>query len=145
MSRSPPKRHRPPTNEKEERILLGQSTFHLWNQKKIDLGFQENTNSELADFLLHTCSKQFEREIKEWRWMMEPRSMRTVSGLFCVGTNVSIAFPLFHLFTIVGDNFESLGISAYFNTTFQVGDQLSIQHQQVLKWQQWLAFPSLLF
>ena len=32
---------------------------------------------------------------------------RTVSGLFCVESRVSIAFPLFHLFTNVDDYFES--------------------------------------
>ena len=31
----------------------------------------------------------------------------TVSVLFCVESRVSIAFPLFHLFTVVGDYFES--------------------------------------
>ena len=43
---------------------------------------------------------------------MEQRSrrtelQRTVSGLFCVENRVRIAFLLFHLFTIVGDYFES--------------------------------------
>ena len=44
--------------------------------------------------------------------MMEQRArrtelQRTVSGLFCVESRVSIAFPLFHLFTNVDDYFES--------------------------------------
>lgn len=53
MSRSPPKRGRPPRNEKNKTILLRESTFNLWNQKKGDLGFQGNTNSEFAELLLH--------------------------------------------------------------------------------------------
>ena len=44
--------------------------------------------------------------------MMEQRAtttelQRTVSGLFCVESSVSIAFALFHLFANVGDYFES--------------------------------------
>lgn len=63
MSRSPPKRGRPPRNEKNKTILLRESTFNLWNQKKIDLGFQGNTNSEFAEFLLHSLVQwQFEEE-----------------------------------------------------------------------------------
>ena len=64
MSRSPPKRGRPPKNEKNKTILLRESTFNLWNLKKIDLGFQGNTNSEFAEFLLHSLvqRKQFEQE-----------------------------------------------------------------------------------
>ena len=62
---------------------------------------------------------------------------RTVSGLFWIESRVSIAFPLFNLFTIVRDYIiSSLGYISFFNTTFQVGDHLSIQHQQKLKWQQ---------
>ena len=59
-----PKRGRPPRNEKNKTILLRESTFNLWNQKKIDLGFQGNTNSEFAEFLLHSLEqcKQFEQE-----------------------------------------------------------------------------------
>ena len=59
---------------------------------------------------------------------------RTVSGLFWIESRVSIAFPLFKLFTIVRDYI--IGYISFFNTTFQVGDHLSIQHQQKLKWQQ---------
>ena len=64
MSRSPPNRGRPPRNEKNKTILLRETTFNLWNQKKIDLGFQGNTNSEFAEFLLHSLvqCKQFEQE-----------------------------------------------------------------------------------
>ena len=40
--------------KKNKTILLRESTFSLWNQKKIDLGFQGNTNSEFAEFLLHS-------------------------------------------------------------------------------------------
>ena len=45
---------------------------------------------------------------KVWEWLMVQRArrtqlQRTVSGLFCIEIRVSIAFPLFHLFAIVGD------------------------------------------
>lgn len=64
MSRSPAKRvnkvGRPARNERNKTILLRESTFNIWNQKKIDLGFQENTNSEFAKFLLD--SYRVERE-----------------------------------------------------------------------------------
>ena len=59
---------------------------------------------------------------------------RTVSGLFWIESRVSIAFPLFMLFTIVRDYI--IGYISFVNTTFQVGDHLSIQHQQKLKCQQ---------
>ena len=89
---------------------------------------------------------------KVWEWLMVQRArrtqlQRTVSGLFCIEIRVSIALPLFHLFAIVGDySYIFLGISTFFKTTFQVGYHLhvSIQHQQKLKWQQWLDFPFLL-
>ena len=50
--------------KKTKRILLRESAFKLWNQKKIYLGFQGNTNSEFAEFLLHSLvqCKQFEEE-----------------------------------------------------------------------------------
>ena len=63
MSRSPAKRVKrgwPARNERNKTILLRESTFNIWNQKKIDLGFQENTNSEFAKFLLD--SYRVERE-----------------------------------------------------------------------------------
>lgn len=60
---SPPKRGRPPRNEKNKTILLRESTFNLWNQKKMDPGFQGNTNSEFAEFLLYSVVQwQFEQE-----------------------------------------------------------------------------------
>ena len=56
LSRSPPKRGRPPKNEKNKTILLRESTFNLRNQKTIDLGFQRNTNSEFGEVsCLHAC------------------------------------------------------------------------------------------
>ena len=50
--------------KKNKTILLRESTFNRRNQKKIDLGFQGNTNSEFAEFLLHSLvqRKQFEQE-----------------------------------------------------------------------------------
>ena len=49
--------------KKNKTILLRESTFNLWNQRKIDLGFQGNTNSEVAEFLLHSLVQwQFEEE-----------------------------------------------------------------------------------
>ena len=50
--------------ENNKTILLRESTFYLWNHKNIDLGFQVNTNSEFAEFLLHSLvqRKQFEQE-----------------------------------------------------------------------------------
>ena len=64
MSRSPPKRGRPPRNEKIKTILL------RGNQRKIDLGFQGNTNSEFAEFLLHSLAN----------WQFEQESVRMVDG-----------------------------------------------------------------
>jgi len=52
MSRSPPKRGRP-ARKKKKTILLRESTFRLWNQRKNTLGFKGNTNSEY-EFLLHS-------------------------------------------------------------------------------------------
>ena len=49
--------------KKNKTILLRESTFNLWNQRKVDLGFQGNTNSEVAEFLLHSLVQwQFEEE-----------------------------------------------------------------------------------
>ena len=82
MSRSPPKRGRPPRNEKNKTILLRQSTFNLWNQKKIDLGFQGNTNSEFAEFLLHSLvqRKQFEQESMRMDDGAEVKKNRTAAN-----------------------------------------------------------------
>ena len=93
MSRSPPKRGRPPRNEKKKKkkkkkknrtILLRESTFNLWNQNKIDLGFQRNNNSEFAEFLLHSLVQwQFEQESVRMDDSAEGRKNRTAANRKC--------------------------------------------------------------
>ena len=56
--------------KKNKTILLRESTFNLWNQRKIDLGFQGNANSEFAEFLLHSLAQ----------WQFEQESVRMVDG-----------------------------------------------------------------
>ena len=56
--------------KKNKMILLRESTFNLWNQRKIDLGFQGTTNSEFAEFLLHSFAQ----------WQFEQESVRMVDG-----------------------------------------------------------------
>ena len=61
---------------------MRQSTFNLWNQKKIDLGFQGNTNSEFAEFLLHSLvqRKQFEQESMRMDDGAEVKKNRTAAN-----------------------------------------------------------------
>ena len=40
--------------KKPRRFCCDRALCNFWNQKKIDLGFQGNTNSEFAEFLLHS-------------------------------------------------------------------------------------------
>ena len=58
MSCSPAKRGRPAKNERKK---MQESTFNIWNQTKIDLGFQGNTNSEFAKFLLDRVEHEREQ------------------------------------------------------------------------------------
>lgn len=81
---SPPKRGRPPRNEKNKTILLRESTFNLWNQKKMDPGFQGNTNSEFAEFLLHSVVQwQFGQESMRMDDSAEGKKNRTAGNSKC--------------------------------------------------------------
>ena len=46
-------RGRPKRAEKLKRIILRESTFDLWNQRKEILGIKGLSNSQFADILLH--------------------------------------------------------------------------------------------
>ena len=95
-------------------ILLRESTFNLWNQKKIDLGFQGNTNSGFAEFLLHSLVQwQFEQESVRMddHDSAEDKKNRTAANskcfFFALKVELALLFPFFNLFTIVGDYLES--------------------------------------
>ena len=46
------RRGRPPRQEKNRKVLLQQSVFDQWNQRKNQLGFHKKTHSQFAAFLL---------------------------------------------------------------------------------------------
>ena len=65
-------------------ILLQESTFNLWNLKKVDLGFQGNTNSEFAEFLLHSLVQwQFKQESVRMDDGAEGKKNRTAANSKC--------------------------------------------------------------
>ena len=108
---SPPKLGRPPKNGKKQDDSVAREHFAIsGTRRRSILGFRETPIVNLWSFF-YIVQWQFERETARKLWMMVQRArrtelQRTVSGLFCVEGRVSIAFPLFHLFTIVGDYCE---------------------------------------
>ena len=48
-----PQRGRPKATEGTKRILLRESTFYLWNNRKESLNIKGLSNSEFAEILLH--------------------------------------------------------------------------------------------
>ena len=108
---SPPKPGRPAKNEKKQDDSVAREHFAIsGTRRRSILVFRETPIANLRSFF-YIVEWQFEHESARKLWMMVQRArrtelQRTVSGLFCVEGRVSIAFPLFHLFTIVGDYFE---------------------------------------
>ena len=50
-----PKLGRPRKDEKNKVILLKETTFLIWNEVKMELGFKSKSNNEFAEFLLAKC------------------------------------------------------------------------------------------
>ena len=48
-----PVRGRPKREESLHRIYLCKSTFQQWNERKVELGFEKDTNNQFALFLLN--------------------------------------------------------------------------------------------
>ena len=51
----PPKLGRPRKDEKNKANLLKETTFLIWNEVKMELGFKSKGNNEFAEFLLAKC------------------------------------------------------------------------------------------
>ena len=98
-------------------------------RRRLILVFKETPIANLRSFFCIVWNNV--SNLNKKAWMMEQRTrstelQRTVSGLFCVESRVSIAFPLFHLFTIVGDYIiSSLGYISSFQ--YHVSDTVSVK------------------
>ena len=113
--------------KKNRTILLRESTFNLWNQRKIDLGFQGNTHSEFAEFLSHSLVQwHFEEESVRMDDGAEGKKNRTAanskSKVFCFGLKAELALLflcLIYLQLFVIILFRVLGISAFLLPRFR--------------------------
>ena len=69
------KRGRPKRKEKLQKVWLRNSTYKLWKEKKIAMGYSTLTNSEFAEVLLHSDFKDEERRVVKKRRLRSDLSL----------------------------------------------------------------------